>query len=206
MVGSRKTILSVLLLGSFSLGAKDLGTIGTTYPIIERDLIEVMMGRAQEKIDNGELDELHDEMRDNTKQYVKTPPGISLPRTVQYRAVEINPVYTVPQDITDANGKVLFKAGMTVNPLEVKPLNKMLCFIDGTDEEQVAWMLRFCTDNPQNKLILINGNYAELSEKYNLRLYFDQEQRLINRFEIQNVPAVIRQSGKVLYLEEFPTT
>lgn len=201
-----KLILLVLLFASFSLSAKDLGIIGQAYPIIEKDLIEVMMARAQEKIDNGGLEEIHDELKSNTKKYVATPPGIKLPKTTQYRAVEINPVYTVPKDITDADGNIIAKAGTTVNPLEIKPLNKILCFIDGNDEEQIQWMLKHCTEDSRNKLILVNGNYAELSEKYNIRLYFDQKQVLINRFEIQSVPAVIRQSGKVLYLEEFPSS
>ena len=204
LVGFKKIALLVLLTASFNLTAKDLGVIGKTYPIKEKDMIEAMKEVAAEKIANGDLEQLNREMEETGKQYVKTPPGTFLPRATEYRATEINPVYKLLEDITDANGKVIFKAGVEVNPLEVKPLGKTLCFIDGNDPEQVEWLLKYCTDSSLNKLILINGNYAEISEKHNIRLYFDQRGFLIKRFNIQAVPAVIRQSGLVLYVEEFP--
>ena len=113
-------------------------------------------------------------------------------------------MYTLEKDITDADGKILFKAGTKVNPLEVKPLTKTLCFIDGDDPEQVTWLETYCGKDARNKLILVNGDYLAVTEKTGMRLYFDQRGYLVERFGIKAVPAVIRQSGKVLYVEEFP--
>ncbi|WP_247687596.1 type-F conjugative transfer system protein TraW [Pseudoalteromonas luteoviolacea] len=200
----QKIVLSVALIASFEVFAKDLGSIGTTYPIIERDLVEVIHERIKEKTESGELDRLHEGMRDRSKNYAKRPPGSSLPRALEYRAVEINPVYTLEKDLTDADGKVLFKAGTKVNPLEVKPLSKMLCFIDGDDPDQVVWLKTYCAQDIRNKMILVGGDYLAVSEQMGMRLYFDQRGYLVERFGIQAVPAVIRQSGKVLYVEEFP--
>jgi len=202
--GFLKIASLVALIASFDVIAKDLGVIGPSYPVIERDLIEVIHERIQQKTASGELGELHNGLKDRTKNYAKRPPGVSLPRALEYRAVEINPVYTLDKDITDADGKVIFKAGTKVNPLEVNPLTKTLCFIDGDDPEQVSWMKEYCSADIRNKMILVNGDYLGLTEKLNLRLYFDQRGYLVERFGIKAVPAVIRQSGKVLYVEEFP--
>lgn len=203
-VGYLKIALLVVLIASFDATAKDLGLIGPSYPIIERDLIEVIHGRIRDKTEAGELDALHQELIEDSKSYASRPSGVTLPRALVYRAVEINPVYTLEQDITDADGKLLFKAGTQVNPLHFKPLSKMLCFIDGDDSQQVAWVKTHCSEDLANKLILVNGDYLAITKQLNRRLYFDQQGYLIARFDIHSLPAVIRQSGEVLYLEEFP--
>ncbi|MCZ2802553.1 type-F conjugative transfer system protein TraW [Vibrio alginolyticus] len=204
LAGYLKKASLVVLFVSCNAFASDLGVIGKTYPIIERDLIDVIHERIEEKTKSGELDELHQGMKDRSKEYASRPPGIDLPRAKEYRAVEVNPVYTLEEDIVDAEGKVLFKAGTKVNPLEIRPLTKTLCFIDGDDPVQVTWMQTYCAKDPRNKLILVNGDFQIVSKQTGLRLYFDQRGYLVGRFGITAVPAVIRQSGKVLYVEEFP--
>lgn len=184
--------------------ANDLGVIGKVYEITERDLLEVMHERMNQKMESGEMDQIYKGMQDDFKQYAMRPPGIKLPRATEYRATEISPLYTLDRDIVDADGKLLFKAGTQVNPLEVNPLTKALCFIDGDDVEQVEWMLKYCTNHEPNKLILVNGDVGRLMKELNRRLYFDQRQILVNKFEIAALPAVVRQSGTVLYVEEFP--
>lgn len=203
-VGYLRAASLVALIASCNATAKDLGVIGNTYPVIERDLIEVIHERIQQKTESGELDALHQGMTDRSKEYARRPPGVALPRAQEYRAIEVNPLYTLEKDITDADGKILFKAGTKVNPLEVKPLTKTLCFIDGEDPEQVTWLETYCGKDARNKLILVNGDYLAVTEQTGMRLYFDQRGYLVERFGIKAVPAVIRQSGKVLYVEEFP--
>lgn len=204
-VGYLKAASLVALIASCNAAlAKDLGVIGKSYPIIERDLVEVIHERIQQKTESGELDAMHQGMRDRSKGYARRPPGVSLPRAQEYRAVEINPLYTLDRDITDADGKVLFTAGTQVNPLEVNPLTKVLCFIDGDDPAQVNWLQNYCAKDIRNKMILVNGDFLAVSEQIGMRLYFDQRGYLVERFGIQAVPAVIRQSGKVLYVEDFP--
>lgn len=194
----------VWLTASCDALAKDLGTIGKTYPITEPDMIEVIHNRITDKAESGELDQLHQDMQTRSKNYARRPPGVVLPRSQAYRAVEINPLYTLEQDIIDAEGKLLFKAGTKVNPLEIHPLTKMLCFIDGDDPDQVIWLETYCAQDIRNKMILVNGDYLAVTQEMGMRLYFDQRGYLVERFGIKSLPAVIRQSGRVLYLEEFP--
>ena len=197
-------MLLVALIGFSSQSiAKDLGVIGPTYSILERDLVELIRERLTEKTASGEVARLNEELRNRGRNYAAKPPGSKLPRAVEYSATQIDPVYTLDRDITDASGKILFFRGTKVNPLEIKPLTKTLCFIDGYDKEQVEWMQRFCAANKRNKLILVDGDYLALAEKTKLRLYFDQRGYLINRFGITALPAVVRQSGSSLYVETF---
>ncbi len=193
----------VAFIVSFKALSTDLGQLGKSYPIIEPDLIETIKTMLQKKQDSGEMDVLNERLKGNAKTYVQRPPGVSLPKAAEYRGFAVDPTYTVSQDIRDAHGKVLFPAGYTINPLTIKPLTKALCFIDGDDVEQVQWLEKYCPDNYRFKRILVNGDFNLVTKKTKSRVYFDQKGYLISHFRIKALPAVVRQSGGLLYVEEF---
>lgn len=182
----------------------DLGILGKTYEITEEDLIQVLQKKLLEKKDSGELEREMMIFKERSKEFVKRPGRINLPRAKFYRRAELNILYKLPEDIKDADGKILFRAGTVVNPLKIKMLTKSLCFIDGDDKEQVEWLIKNCMGNSSNKLILVNGDFLEISNKYNRRFYYDQEGYLINKLGIQNLPAIVEQKGELLYVEEIP--
>lgn len=198
------TLLVALIAFSSASYATDFGTLGKTYDVAERDLVDEIKEKLRKKQESGELDQLNQAMVGSAKNYVHRPPGLSLPRAIEHKVSMLDPVYTLERDITDADGRLLFTKGTQVNPLRVKPLTKTLCFIDGDDEKQVEWMTKFCASDQKNKLILVKGDFVGLAEKTKLRLYFDQRGYLTKRFDLKALPSVVRQSGYALYIEEFP--
>lgn len=196
--------VALILFSNTAAAGTDLGVLGQVYPIQETNLITHIKNKLSEKEQSGELNVLHNKLKDQAVEYAKRPKGLKLPRAAEYRALEINPTYTLDRDITDSAGNVLFKAGTQVNPLAIKPLTKALCFVDGDDVEQMEWVRRFCTGNAKNKIILVNGDISKASTYLQRRVYFDQQSVLVAKFQIQGLPAVIRQSGMSIYVEEFP--
>lgn len=203
LVGFLKLVSLAACIAFSKAHATDLGNLGKTYPIAEKDLVEVIKSKLEEKKANGELDKLNQELTDRSKAYVRRPPGRKLPRAADYKAFAIDPTYTVPEDIRDAEGNLLYPAGLQFNPLKVKSLTKVLCFIDGDDPEQVLWMQKICDGEQQYKLILVNGDYNDVTKRVGKRIYFDQYGTLVDKFRIEAVPAIVRQSGDYLYVEEF---
>lgn len=197
-----KKILLVGLIFCSKAFASDFGVIGKTYPIRENDLIQAMQKRMAEKVKNGEFKTEIDKLKQRSQQYVARPKGVKLPFAKQYSAVKIDVQYRLPADIRGADGKLIYKQGTVVNPLEIYPIRKGFCFIDGDDKRQVKWAAKAC--NPENKIVLVNGNYLDVAKETKLRIYFDQQQKLITRFNITAVPTVIRQSGNALIKEVFP--
>lgn len=200
----KKTLLVTLVLFSSFLSqsyAKDYGVVGNTYEIKERDLIKVLQDKMKKKMSNGEWDKELKGMRDRTKGFIDRPGGIKLPVTQKYSAISIDVTYRLPEDILDSKGKVIHKKGKVVNPLEVYPIKRGLCFIDGDDKEQVAFAKSKCY--PNEKIVLVSGSYSKVANDLDVRVYFDQKQQLVNRFNIKSVPTVIRQSGLVLMKETF---
>lgn len=197
-----KKILLVALIFCSNAFASDYGVLGKTYPIKETDLIEAMKKRMADKVRSGEFKKEIDKLKQRSQQYVARPSGVVLPVARQYSAVKVDVQYRLPNDIKDSNGRVLYRQGTVINPLEVYPIRQGFCFIDGDDKRQVGWAKKACS--PANKIVLINGNYLDVSKQTGLRIYFDQQQKLINRFNITAVPTVIRQSGNALVKEVFP--
>lgn len=199
-----KKLFLVALFASFSAYATDFGVVAKAYPIAEEDLLEFMKRRAQVYVDSGRQEKDNKDLLKRNRKWVERPAGVILPRAKQYRLTELNVVYTLDHDVYDADGVLLHAKGTQVNPLKLTPLTKWLCFFDGDDAEQVAWVEANCTENVDNKLILINGPYQETKKKMKRTVFFDQYAFLTQRFNLQALPTVVRQHGESLYVEEFP--
>lgn len=195
--------LSAALIGSSS-HARDLGTIGPSYAIPERNLLDVIQERLKERMKDGFLEKQRRKLTERSKRYITRPRGLPLPRTQTYRAYDVSLEFVTTEDITDGQGHILYPVGTRVNPLVFQSLTKILCFADGDDPDQVKWLNRHCSDPLKHKLILVQGNYPKVTEQLNRRLYFDQRGYLVDRFEIQAVPATVRQKEHILHVEEIP--
>lgn len=197
-----KKIFLALLIVSFSTNAKDYGVIGVTYPIAERDMIELMQERMRQKVESGEVAATQRDMVDRARKMVARPQGIKLPRAQVYKSFEMGVSYKLPNNILDSSGKVLFWAGTTINPLDVKSLTQAFCFVDGDDDLQISWLRNNCADPSRYRVVLVNGNYLDVSARLGRRIYFDQRSYLTNRFGLQALPTIVSQKGKSLNVEE----
>ena len=54
----------------------------------------------------------------------------------------------------------------------------------------------------QYKVVLTNGPVMDLMNELNQRLYFDQNQNLVRRLNIQSLPARVYQQGLYLRIDE----
>jgi len=199
-----KAVLWAALFACTEAIATDLGVIAKTYPILEQDLIEQIKDRITAKDQNGELDELNQQWLTRSKKYAAAPKGSFLPPAVAPRITLIETKITLKNDLLGLEGKVLYPKGTSVNPLKIMRLTYAMCFIDADETKQVDWMIKHCTKNPLNKLVLVNGPLEALSKRTGLRLFFDQGGELIRRLKITALPAVLSQKGGDLYVEEIP--
>jgi len=75
--------------------------------------------------------------------------------------------------------------------------------VDGRDAKQLEFSKKItaASDRPV-KLVLIAGEPLELMRKWKMTIYFDQGGKLTKRFAITQVPAIVRQEGKRLRIDE----
>ncbi len=184
--------------------AGSLGTIGPTYPIAERNLLEHIMARLREKERSGELKKFERLARNRATESVLNPtPVAGLRRSDAPRTRYFDPSFTLDRNIVDENGTVLFAAGLRRNPLDVVSLSKHLLFFDARDARQVA-RARELIDGYQGRVkpILVGGSYLALMKAWNTPVYFDQHGVLVRKLGITAVPAIVSQEGSRLRIDE----
>lgn len=195
---------SVGLSKSSDVKMQDLGVVGKTYRITEIDLSAFIKSRLMEMEKNGSLDAINKDFFEQTKGNIKNPPGRKMGRALQKRVGFYDPRITLKTDIRDAKGRVIFRRGTTVNPLDIKAFNRVLCFIDGNDSVQVEWVRVNCPEGYLHRIILVNGSPETLAKKEKRRFYFDQQASLSRRFGIEALPAVVSMKGGKINVEEIP--
>ena len=192
----------------WALGAQaaNLGTIGPTYPVAEKNLLDVIMARLRAKEASGELKRHEQEARDRAAYAVNNPrPVDGLRRAQAARTFYFDPTFTLQSNVVDSAGAVLFPAGTRKNPLEVVSLSKHLLFFDARDPRQVA-RARELIEHYQGKVkpILVGGSYLDLMKRWNKPVFYDQEGALVRKFGIAAVPAIVSQEGLRLRIDEVP--
>lgn len=199
-----KKILLVWLILSGSTYAKDLGVYGPTYLIVEKDAFEwIVSERLPELQRSGEIDKMNAKLQENSRNRIENPRGTHLPDAKSVRIRYKSLVYTLPRDVKDAKGRVLFKKGVSVNPSDILPeSNKTLLFIDGTSSKHINYAIREYETNKFIKIVLVAGRPLELMRKHNITIFFDQHQRLVDRFDVQALPTKVYRKKSDLVIEE----
>lgn len=194
----------VLALISVHGSALDLGTIGPTYPIQERDLIEVMQGKLRHMETTGELAAINEKWKAYVTNGAERPkPVRGLRSTETARTFYIDPTYTLDRNVVDEKGRMLYPAGTKVNPFDYAPMSQYLLFFDASDKAQVAFAKRFISESGiRVKPILVAGEPMKLMREWKQQVYFDQGGALTRRFMFRQTPAIVSQEDKRLRVDE----
>ncbi len=184
---------------SLNAQARDLGTVGHTFKIIEEDLLESIQAKLKSLEEDGSLASHQASVQEKMLASLQRPEAVEgLIKTKNPRSFTYDPSIRVPFDLKDHTNTVFVKAGTIVNPLETHRFSTKWIFIDGDDKSQVQWALK----QAPCKMILVKGAPFDLSEYYSKAFYFDQGGKLVQKFGIRQVPAQIVQKDKRLSIEE----
>jgi conjugal transfer pilus assembly protein TraW len=212
-----KGIIIALILLITSAQAKDLGTRGHTYKIVEQGFLEMIDERLQ-KVD---MEKEQKKIIEVVKDRVANPtPVEAIKPATKYRKFYFSPMYILEKDIMLPCGKILHKAGTKVNSLEEmqksgQSLDRRMFFVDASRERQVKWLkkqlkapLVSAEENKpvEDRIILIGGSPFQLKEElvhvHKHEVYFDQNGTMTSEFGIKASPAVVVQDGLRLKIEE----
>ena len=190
-------LLSPALIGDAQAGVtKNLGMVGTTYPVIEQDVVEQLKERAIHRSTS--------EQRQLLGQLQKYQPENmhSLPRATEDRSSLVDMTYTLEHDLRDGKGRIIYPRGLTFNPLDYVPFSEGLVIVDGNDPEQVEWFQESPYARNHRARLLITGGYAaELSRKLQRAVYYLTDV-MARRLQLAAVPAVVVREGSRLLVRE----
>jgi conjugal transfer pilus assembly protein TraW len=204
-----KKLIAFLLLLSVNVSYGHLiGSYGTSYPITEPDFLKFIMQKLQYLKKTGQMQKMQQQMIERVQKHAVTPiPVDGLTTTKEPKKWTYDPTYVLTQNITDEKGKVLFKAGTTVNPFEKLPaFNKELLFFNADDPRQVTWANDMIDQfKGQVTPVLVQGNLKKAFKEIKVRLYFDTDGLLSKRFQLSHIPAAIYKTphANTLTIQEY---
>ena len=183
-------------LGSLGcLDARDFGTVGTTFPIHEQNLLDYLRERLMyANANDKDLQGFYQQQR----LALVEPKELGLPNAKENRVFFYDPTVTSWQEVKDDEGNVIVKRGEQYNPLDTRVFPCTFLFFDATQAAHVEW-----AKTQMGMWILVKGSPIKLEEKEGVRVYFDQFGYLTKRFGIQAIPAKVSQEGNRLKVEEF---
>lgn len=182
----------------------DLGTLGTPRDILEPDLMEV----AKARIEALDFSAMKQRALD---RFWHVHTGHALPTATENATRRVDPTVLVPQDILDAEGKVVARAGK-INPLQLMPFNQKLVVIDPTQPWQVDLAKREQADHGRGLTVTVMATQIPPEAGWSL---FERTQQAIDaplyllpgdmarRFQIQKAPSVVTAEGEVFVVREF---
>lgn len=192
---------------SFLVGdvcAKDFGVRGPVYDIAEENLLKIIHERLTTMQQNGTLADIQQTIQDKAKVGAQKPaPVKGITHATENRAWTYDPTWVLSQSIYEHRGQLIAKEGQKVNPLDFIPMPEILLFINADNKAEIEYSKQLL-GNEMNpiKIILVNGNVVDLVRQLNRPVYFDQQGLITSRFGILHTPAVVKQKGHVLAINE----
>lgn len=188
----------LMMISPSLLIAKNLGTYGQTFPIVEPDFLSFIHQRLNALQASGKLQQLTVQGKANARQLIANPlPIAGIQTATKPEQYTVTPQFKLPHDITTPDGTVLYHQGKTVYPLAHVTLGEALLFIDARDAAQVAWAKQTIAHLKRYKIILTAGNIMSTMKQLG-RVYYDQQGVITKRLAIHAVPALAQQVGKSL--------
>lgn len=203
---ARSAVIMLWGITAFSTTAKELGTWGELYPIAEPDMLTTIHTRLKAMEESGELGQQQQAFKKRVIEHTLRPkPVEGLTLAQENRTHYVDPSFTVSQDLADLQGRVFARKGQVINPLDNVPFDQTLYFIDGDNREQLAWMEAQQPKTLRYRIILVNGDIRETTNKLDARIYFDQDGTLSRKFQLTSIPArvTLADDGKRLRVDTF---
>lgn len=200
------SVLTVLLLLVCSVPAFAVvvGREGVTYPIREKDMLEVI----QQRLSEVDLQKLEKDAQAALKEQVKVfrlkDSVGGLPAAEKDKQYRVDLTYTVPEDVTDLHGNIIYPEGHKINPLKVLadqgityPI--MILVLNGEREAELQWFQKSQFDNFRVKVLITDGYPYQLAERLKRPVY-QLTEIIKERFRIEATPSLVYWPLKSEYL------
>jgi len=181
----------------------DLGTLGDVAEIAEIDLLEELKHRMAAINWKQKQEQAMARFWDQQKFE-------NLPTAQADRDRTVDLTITAPRDLAAPNGQLIIRAGQTVNPLDNMPFGLCLMVFDATVPAQVELIQRQSCQDKKARVLYLATSLPRQDGWEHLKTLESTLQTPIylltpdvrSRFQLQQVPAIVEQSGNHLVVHE----
>lgn len=168
----------------------DLGKLGNTVSISEKDLTEIIIERAS-KLNSEQI------IADAKNRYWDKVEYTLLPEAVETQVREFVPQVIVNEDITSLENKIIAYQGQTFNPLNQLPFTQRLVIFDATNPAHIEFVKTLPVSDKRTKLITtrfdssLKWDAVKTVERELGAPVFKLERNVVKAFDVRVVPSVI---------------
>ncbi|MDA0910097.1 MAG: hypothetical protein O2809_00875 [Proteobacteria bacterium] len=169
--------------------AYDLGVHGTTFPIKEINLKDVIVQQGSAV----DWDAVGNKIKKSAHGYLDDLPNQTSTINTENKTVYYDPSIKMNRDIYTSSGQLLYKKDTWFNPLwktrQIWAPNMLV--IDGEDKAQVKFALAALKQHRNDlEIVFTNGKPTELAKKINVPVYYANAP-MVKQFHIHSVPTMI---------------
>jgi hypothetical protein len=170
---------------------------GKTYNIVEPDAYEEILNAAKKVNFEKYKKALQKKVRE-----LAVVNEFNLPYAKETKTRYYEPRFELPFDIKDANGRIIYPKGFTFNPLQYMSLYGSFIFFDARNAEHLHWLKNGgYTKRLDIMLIAVRGDIIQ-AEKFLKVPVYKATKSMLERFDVKNIPSIIRQNGRYLEITE----
>jgi len=197
-------IILICLLNLPLAQAYVVGEAGQTYEIKERDFTEFIRAKAAAIDPNKLRQEFQEQIKKKLPEFRLPNAVAGLPPATEEKLYKVDMTYTLPYNIKDFEGNVIYPKGYTFNPLKVMAdkgifYTNILVIINGEREEEVKWFIKNFQNSLNVKLLITDGHAVELAKKIKKPVYY-LTRILRDKFLIEATPSVVFQPKGDVYM------
>lgn len=178
------------------LNAEVIGTNGATYPIAEPDAYEELMS----KVKRTDWQAVMKKYRQSLSKATKV--SFNLGKAKQDRVFYVDPTYTLPYDITDENGKIIYPRGFSFNPLDYMSFPYTIVFFNANSITEITWLKKQPWFKDSSTMLFVTHGDVIKAEKILGRAVFAAPPQMIERFNISSTPSVMTAQGRMIVISE----
>lgn len=179
--------------------AKDLGVVGETYSIAEKDALREIEERARQ-IDWVKY--FNKEKMEKVVRKFKPEDMTPLMPAERNKTFTVDMTHTLEHDIPDGRGGILYPKGYMFNPLDYVAFPNTLVFINGADRRQVEWFKASAYYKDHKVMLLItDGTFQEISKELKRPVFYAKKE-IVKRFRLKAVPSVVVQKDRNMEVKE----
>lgn len=180
--------------------SKTIGVAGQTYAIAEEDA----MSEIEAKLRSTDWSKVIDKKKVRQMVMNYKPKGLKhVPRATSDNVYTVDMTYTLDSDIRGRDGSVVYPKGYTYNLLQYITFPRKLVFINAEDKVQVNWFRSSgYLKDISTMLAITEGAYYSLAKSLGIPVYYASD-KMIEKFNIRHVPAVVMQNGYYMEVHEY---
>lgn len=178
--------------------------IGKTYFFAEKDFLVAIQERIKKM--KPELEKKALKLSKEAKKQILNfkPKGIKPLTPAKKNSTRIiDMTYTLPFDIKDADGRILYPKGFKFNPAKYVHLRYSIIVINANNKKELNWLIKskYFKNPIAYRICLTDGNWYEFIKKYKHMVYYCLPQ-IEKRFKLRHTISIVKQIGDKIVVKE----